>query len=370
MAFSGALESKNKLSAREAANCATGNLCRCTGYAPIIDAATSMRSSPEFSLKHRYLTPAHIKTLKAATTQELKFTTTTGHVFYAPRDIKSACAFLTTHENARILSGGTDLGVQHNKGKPIPRGLLSLHAISDLYPVTRTTKSLRIGAMASLEDLRLASEAILPELAGLLNVFASPQIKHAGTLAGNLANASPIGDTIPFLLACDALIHVTGKNAKTRQIPVTELYNGYKSLTLKKGEIMTSVEIPLNPVTRGIRFFKVSQREDLDISTVSLAIHMAEGSSQMISKTQPKASARARLAVGGVAATPIRLPKTEEYLNHHPLSADTWKKATEILQGEITPIADLRGSAAYRRVVLDHLMMSCYATLSGQGDVK
>jgi xanthine dehydrogenase small subunit len=361
MALSGAFESKKCLSAKQAKNCTTGNLCRCTGYEPIIEAATSIEQNERFNLSRRYLPTKSLVLLAKATTQELFFSTPEGTSFYAPKSLKNAISFLAKHKNVKIISGGTDLGVQHNKGRDFPDHLLSLHAIKELYKIKKTGNLLSIGSMVSLEEIRTYSKKILPEFSNLLDVFASPQIKHIATLAGNIANGSPIGDTMPFLLAADAQLKIKGKTGKLREQKLSEFYRGYKILNLKSTELIAAIEVPIDHISTNIKFYKVSQRKDLDISTVSLAIFAPSRHSSQKSKGS------SRVALGGVAATPIRLQKLETFLNSHPINPETTQRSASLLQDAIAPISDLRGSEQYRRVVLGHLITNYLTEVSNVG---
>jgi xanthine dehydrogenase small subunit len=350
MAFAGALESHANLDRKKAANCTTGNLCRCTGYEPILTAAEQMIPSSKHRLSTRYLTTEMIKAVKDATKSPLMIQTSDGRVFFAPAKLSEAGAFMKRHKDVRVFAAGSDLGVQLNKGKPFPKVTISLQAISELYKIKQTKTLLSIGSRVTLENLRFATQACHPEFSRFLDLFASPQIKHVATLVGNLANASPIGDTLPFLLATDAVIHVLSATGKSRQIPATEFFLGYKKLAMKPGEMITRVDIPVNARVPNLRLYKVSQRKDLDISAVSAAISLPVSATGSIRG--------AAVAFGGVAATPVRIEAVEKFLENQKPSEELWNKAATLLQAELHPLSDVRGTSAYRRVLVDHIFRS------------
>lgn len=348
MALTGALQEKNHLDRKTAANYLTGNLCRCTGYSPILDAAENITPSPKHDLARRYLTSAAVKTLEQITNPPLTLRSLSGLTFFAPTALKDACQFLVKNPKARILGATTDIGVQTNKGKPLPTELLSLVKVPELYNIKIERSHMTVGARVNLTELRTALQRPLPEFARFLDLFASPQIKNVATLIGNLANASPIGDTLPFLLASDADVHVVrlarGKTVK-RKIPMTEFFIDYKKLTLKPGELITSVVIPRTSRTQNIRLYKASQRKDLDISVVSGAFCLQFKKSGEVSD--------AALALGGIAATPVRLPVVERFLVGKVLSRTIVDEALVLINQSIRPLSDLRGSDSYRRVLVN-----------------
>ncbi len=350
MAFTGALETHKTLNRRQAANCTTGNLCRCTGYEPILTAAEQMTPSAKHRLATRYLTPENVRVLKAETQQPLMIKAHDGRIFFAPTTLQAASAFMKRHKEARVFAAGSDLGVQLNKGKPFPQIAMSLQAIPELYTIKRSKTMLSVGARVTLENLRIATKDCHPEFSRFLDIFASPQIKHVATLVGNLANASPIGDTLPFLLATDAEIRVLSPSGATRKIPATKFFLGYKTLALRPGEVIIGVDIPINARAQALKLYKVSQRKDLDISAVSAAIALP---------LSPQGTIRgAAVAFGGVAATPIRVAAVEALLENQKPSPELWQQATALLQQQLRPLTDVRGSSTYRRVLVEHMFKS------------
>ena len=360
------------IDAKMAANYLTGNLCRCTGYAPIVEAALTVRATEKHSVAGRYSNPAAIAdALNTATTSLL--IEHDGVKLFAPVSLREAVTFAAQNPGFKVLAAATDMGVQTNKGKPFPRVMLSLHLVNELYQAKQSRSGIVVGARVTLAQLRRLCETSAPELASFLNLFGSPQIKNVATLVGNIANASPIGDTLPFLLIAGAAVHVASRPGgkgpiHKRKIELTDLYVGYKNLALTPGEIITHVSFNATDSKELLRLYKVSQRKDMDISAISGAFSMTMAGRVKSSavNTTTHAGARktkspphvvsARIAYGGVAATPIRMPEIEAAL----VGDFTMEKAQAVahmIASAITPLSDVRGSAAYRRVTAAKLFM-------------
>lgn len=361
------------IDAKMAANYLTGNLCRCTGYAPIVEAALTVRATEKHSVAGRYSNPAAIGDALNTATKSLLIEHD-GIKLFAPVSLREAVTFAAQNPGFKVVGAATDMGVQTNKGKPLPRALLSLHLIRDLYQAKQSRSGIIVGARVTLAQLRRLCETSAPELASFLNLFGSPQIKNVATLVGNIANASPIGDTLPFLLIADAVVHVASRPGgkgptHKRNIKFTDLYVGYKKLALTPEEIITHVSFNATDSKELLRLYKVSQRKDMDISAISGAFSLTlagrakhsnfSNDLQSIAARKTKSPPRvvsARIAYGGVAATPIRMPEIEAAL----VGEFTMEKAqvvAHMIASAITPLSDVRGSAAYRRVTAAKLFM-------------
>ncbi|MBS1962397.1 MAG: FAD binding domain-containing protein [Bdellovibrionales bacterium] len=334
-------------SAREAKNATTGNLCRCTGYQPIIDAATAIDLAKCESVAARYFSKPQAADLRKIRAEALRIETD-AISFFAPRKIADAAKALAKDPEWRLLGAATDLGVAVNKGKTRLPKILSLHLVDELYAVKATAKRVTVGARVTLSELRHAVMDRVPEFARFLDLFASPQIKNSATLVGNVANASPIGDTPPFLLVAGAVLHVVGPRAK-RKIPLEKFYLGYRRTALKRGELIAAIEFDVPAATESLALFKTSQRKDLDISAVNAAFRIEWANRE---RTKIKS---ARIAFGGVAATPIRGFAAEKALAGKTPTPETLESALGALHGAITPMTDLRGTSAFRRVLVENL---------------
>ena len=356
MAMSEMLERHERADARTAANYLTGNLCRCTGYSPILEAAVAVRASETHSVARRYSNCDAVAE-SLATTKQSVLVEHEGVKFFAPVTLREAVTFAANNPGSRVIAAATDLGVQVNKGSPLPRALLSLHLIDELSVAKVTRRGVSVGARVTLAQVRRMCESVAPEFARFLNLFASPQIKNVATLVGNIANASPIGDTLPFLLIAGGVVHIASRPGGRgpvcrRSIPMTELYVGYKRLALADGEIITHVTFDRTPPRELLRLYKVSQRKDLDISAISCAFSVTRNTSGRRGATPEIASAR--IAFGGVAAMPMRLPEAEQALCGE-LTHERIEFVAHLIARTINPISDVRGSGTYRRVTAANL---------------
>ena len=328
VAMSALFEKNDRVDEEQVRDGLTGNLCRCTGYEPIIKAALSVDASGEAKLRDVY-PPFDAR-------DEVRI----GN-FYAPITLANAIAF-QREQNATILQGGTDVGVWVNKRSFRAPATLSLAKIEELYELRDDGNTIVAGANVSLSRFEDFIRDRIPELHRILKIFGSPQIRNAGTLVGNIANGSPIGDTIPYLFVAGAELEMNGGE---RVVPIGSFYLGYKKFDLKPGEIITRVRVPV--VRDTLRLYKVSRRRDLDISAFTAAIRLRTTDSHIASAT---------IAYGGVAPMVVRLPKTEAFLAGKPLRLEVFEQAGTIARGEVQPISDVRGSADYRSQLAENVL--------------
>jgi xanthine dehydrogenase small subunit len=323
----------------------TGNLCRCTGYSPILEAGKVIERSPRPKLNELYPPQEMLETVTSLAESPFELVDRSGAVpRYAigPLSLAEAVAALGRFPDATLIAGGTDLGVQFNKRRLDPTVLIDLNRIAELegidFQYDGGAHRLRIGARTTWTQLAATIMQKVPELHDIISIFGSPQIRHVGTIGGNLANASPIADSIPFFMVMEAELELLGPNG-SRLVNINDFYKGYKTLALNLGELITQIRVELPGPKETLRLIKVSRRRDLDISTLTAAIRMRvdEGTIQ-----QPK------IALGGVGPTVIRAKETERFLTGRQLTEDTMRQAGKVASSEITPISDVRGSAAYR----------------------
>lgn len=362
MTLAGKVEEKitkkeNNLNVSEAKNCLTGNLCRCTGYQPIIDAAISMDLKNVKSLKERFATHDQLQYLQKIKNESVELNSDEFN-YCAPTTINEAIQYLQKNPETRILGSTTDLGVIHNKRKIILNKALSLHLIKELNEIKVLQDEIHIGARVSLARFREFIKDKLPEFSNYLDVFASPQIKNTATVIGNIANASPIGETPPAFLVLNAQLHLEGAKGR-RIIPLSDFFLGYRKTALLSGEIITHLSFRIPQKDSSLRLYKNANRKDLDISAVNLAIKLDWNDS---SKTQIK---DLKIAAGGVAAIPLRLKKVEQFFLIHPLNAQNIDQALNLMQTEFIPLSDVRASSTYRRILVENFLKKSLMELGG-----
>ena len=311
-----------------------GNLCRCTGYRPIRDAALAVGAAPPGRLLDRLAQPAP------------RLEPIFGTSFSRPSTIEDCTAILSADPEATPVAGASDLGVESNLHGRRWKHLVSLEAIDELHAFSDTASSVRIGAALPLTEIARRSIDAPDVFHEWLELFASLPIRNRATLGGNLVTASPIGDAAPLLAALDASVHVAGSRAR-RIIPLTSFFVAYRRTAMLPGEILTAIEIP-KPLPEFVRFYKISKRRLDDISTVAACMAMDWNSSGRIR--------RARFAFGGVAATPIRVEEAERAVTGQPWNEAVVERVQQILETTLRPMSDHRGSKEFRLEVSKSLV--------------
>ena len=338
MAMAGMFETCDRVNEKQVRDGLTGNLCRCTGYEPIIKAALAIEGAPKMRDRYPNLPDA-------------SDSVTVGN-FCAPATLDEAIRFKRDHPGCTIVQGGTDVGVWVNKRNYAAPAMLSLAKIDSLNELREEDGAIVVGANTTLADFETFIADRIPELARILAIFGSPQIKNAGTLIGNIANGSPIGDTLPYLFVAGAVLEL---NNGTRSVPIDRFYLGYRKFDLQPDEIITRVRIGI--VRDTLKLYKVSRRKDLDISAFTAAIRLAMTGDRID---------RAGIAYGGVAPTVIRLPRTEAFLAGKSATLDTFEHAGRIARDEIKPISDVRGSADYRLQLAENILAKFWYETFGE----
>lgn len=333
----------------------SGNLCRCTGYASILRSANTMYAQPradrdtqaDLSLLQR----VHAEVEQAG--QELAHGEDVAHLPASGSDVAD---LLQAHPDARLLAGSTDAGLWITKRLDHPRRVVQLSRASDLRQVQRASQGLQLGAALSLTDAFAALVEEYPELDEYALRFASPAVRHWGTLGGNIANGSPIGDSMPVLLALQASLILRCGNDR-RILPLDDFYLAYQRTALRASEFIEAVSIPARPHDLFLRAYKVSKRCDDDITAASLALAVRMEGGQVI---------QARIAMGGMAAVPRRARHAEEALQGKPFESDLLPALAGALAADFQPLSDHRASASYRMKVAVQLMQR--AMLEYQGE--
>ena len=329
-----------QLTEKKVKNYLTGNLCRCTGYDAIIKAGAKVAASTARALSE-FFDDAQLAQQFSPSDEIL--IQHDGVEVMLPTTVAQA----RKHAQGRkLVAGATDLGVLFNKGKWKPQKLLSLMHIPELYEARVDGQELVVGARVSLTELEARTERLFPEFSGLLHIFASPQVKNSGTLIGNMLNASPIADTIPFLKVAEAQVVIQTLTGE-RVVNVNEFFKpGYKQLDIAPGEFVSHVRLPIT--AHRYRLFKISKRKDLDISAVTMAIRF-----ELSGETFKSFS----LAVGGVGPTVLRMPTVEKMALGARIDGSLMKRLAVELDKNITPLSDVRGSDNYRRGLCRNLLL-------------
>jgi xanthine dehydrogenase small subunit len=336
-----------------------GNLCRCTGYDSIIRSAMETDRSRLETVEVLYPAGTLLPWMNAACGEDVQIEVPDA-TFFKPVTIASAVRFLSQHPSCLIISGATDLGVQRNKGLRQFNLVMSTAGLKPLRQIAVDGSAITAGATVTLSELERATAEHIPEFSHFLAYFGSPMIKNAGTLAGNLVNASPIGDSIPALMVLGAEVEPTSDGG-TRWVPLSQFYVGYRKTVLQSGELLTRVRIPIPDREVIFKLFKVSKRKDLDISSVSAAIWMTEANDKI---------KEIRIAFGGVGPTVVRLPQVEASLIGKPTTLETFENAGAMAGRTVKPLTDVRGSDLYRRQLVENLLVKFWHERGSTGAAR
>ncbi len=330
-----------------------GNLCRCTGYRPIIDAAMRMGTYPtpaHWSRESAYSAARLAALVALRRTQSLA---TAG--FRAPRSLDELAAAFEADPAAVLLAGGTDVGLWVTQQLRDLPSIIYIGEVAELKRIRSDAAGTAIGAAVTLTEGWGAIVAAYPQLAELAQRFGSPPVRNSGTLCGNIANGSPIGDAMPVLIALGAEIELR-RGSHTRRLPLDQFYLGYQRKDLASGEFITAVIVPAPQPGRRVASYKVSKRFDQDISAVCAAF--------VVDQQGDRISA-ARIAFGGLAATPARATATEAALTGRRWNQDSIELAAAALAEDFRPLTDLRASSTYRLQAAGNLLRRFYLETAG-----
>lgn len=333
-----------------------GNLCRCTGYRPILAAAEQACADPApdpFDADREQIL-ARLNAIAPAAALQAE---TGDRRCLMPRSLDELAALCLAHPEARLLAGGSDLALevtQQHRELPL---LVHLGQVEELRRLEVRDTCLVIGAARPLADCHQALAAEYPDFGALLERFASLQIRNQATLGGNIGNASPIGDTPPLLIALDAQL-VLRRGAERRQLPLQDYFVDYKVTARQPGEFIETIIVPRARPQRTLRAYKVSKRLDDDISAVCAAF---------VLQIEDGRITDARIAYGGMAAIPKRANGCEQVLLGAPLDDATLERACAALAGDFTPLSDFRASREYRLRVAQNLLRKCFLELQQPG---
>lgn len=324
-----------------------GNLCRCTGYRPIRQAALEAWAQAESAAEDSFGPRAHgpAASLDSAAHEAC------GEKFFRPATLAELHRLRAEHPTARLIAGATELGLEVSKRFRRFPVLISIESVPELQHLEKKGGAWHIGGAVTLTRLGEAIADDFPAWAKMLWVFGSRQIRNRATLGGNLVTASPIGDSAPVLLALDASV-VLDSPCGRRTVPLADFFVAYRKTAMAEDEILLEIVVPVADLATGRSrkrdWFKVSKRREMDISTVSGCFSVETDESGRV--------AACRLAFGGVAATPARARKSEDFLVGKPWDERTIEEACRVLATEFRPISDARGSADYRAALVGDLL--------------
>jgi len=325
-----------------------GNLCRCTGYKPIIKAAKNLKNKNKIDHFSQNIKNT-IKLLKKINNKSIKIYKDNKR-YFAPRYIKELKKILKKNNSSDLLSGGTDLILNITKERKTITSIIYMNSIRELNYIKNNEKYVEVGASTPLIDLEHYIQKYYPDFTKILKRYGSPQIRNVGTVAGNIATASPIGDCLPLLLSLNAQV-ILQDLKKTKILFLDNFFINYRKTKIKKGQFIHSIRIPL--FKKNIfKAYKVSKRFDDDISSVCAAFNLE------IVKNKIQ---NVRIAYGGMDAIPKRAIFCEKILLNSLINDQTIHKAKEALEKDFKPISDVRASKSYRMEVAKNLIEKCCA---------
>ena len=335
----------------------SGNLCRCTGYRPILDAAVSMGELPIINIEEKLV----LKALKEIT---LKTSGGNNSIYHLPSDLTTLLRIRSLKSKAQLVAGCTDVGVWINKHYKRFEEIIDVTRVMELQEIERYPNHLALGAGLTLEESFSELRRDRPELTNFFNRFAGKTIRAAGTIGGNIANASPIGDSIPSLIALGSNVILTSLQrgvTKHREIALEDFYSGYRKTVIRPNEVLTWIKVPLPVNNEFTRIYKVSKRFEDDISAVCLAISI---------QTLNHRITNIRIGIGGVATTPLRARLAESSLLGQKWNESSVSNTIIILKHECNPISDVRASKNYRLHLLGELMHRYWLESQGHTQIN
>ncbi|WP_168015639.1 xanthine dehydrogenase small subunit [Halomonas salinarum] len=338
-----------------------GNLCRCTGYRPIRDAAQGMLSYPANEPSPAWKEDESLAARVAASAQARQEAadasspdTAAGEGYHRPTSLSALAALRKRHPEARLVAGATDLWLERTQQLKALPALIDLRGIAELQVLDARDDGLHIGAAVTYARLEPSLDSHFPAFARLLHRFASSQIRHRATLGGNVANASPIGDGPPVLLALDATLTLSGPGGE-RSLSADDFFLDYRQTAMAPQEVLREIRLPWLPAGRQLKVWKLSKRREDDISAVLGAFcwTMKDGLLGDV-----------RLAFGGMAAIPARARGAEAALEGQPPTEAAFAAAKQALVEDFQPMSDVRGSSDYRRIVAANLLERLRLTIT------
>jgi xanthine dehydrogenase small subunit len=325
----------------------SGNLCRCTGYQPIVSAARHMGDYPKRDCAEQVQAAAVVEFDPNAGVSREPLQQSASSQLFMPQTEAELIALLQQYPTAQLWAGGTDLGLAITQQFKTMACVIVLGRVQGLSSIEIQNKQMSLGALCSYSDVEQELTPRVPSLAELVQRIGSRQIRNLGTLGGNIANASPIGDMPPAFLALGAEVEINGIYG-LHNIALEQFFTGYKQTQLRAGEYIRRIIFNLPQENDHVFLWKISKRHDDDISAVMFALKLSIENETIIA---------AKLALGGMAATPIRAYHVESGLIGQPVNLATFKQAGRLLEQDCSPMSDVRASASYRLQVGKNLLL-------------
>ena len=338
----------------------SGNLCRCTGYRPILDAAQKMADYPAVLLDHPTIT------LQLAQIQP--DTPNLNTTYKLPGTLAQLLVARAAQPKAQLVAGCTDVGLWVNKMHKQFDAVIDVTRVAELRRIEQRGGDLVIGAAATLQEAFTALLRDWPELKTFAARFAGLPVRNSGTLGGNVSNGSPIGDSMPLLIALKSRLVLASVRGE-REMPLEDFYTGYRQNLLAADEVVAFIKVPASTRTFSkaslqttlLRAYKISKRYDDDISAVCLVLNM---------KLDAGVVSDISIGAGGVAATPVRALQSEAALSGQTWSLASVQAAMRVLRAEFEPISDMRASSTYRRQVLGNLLQRFWLESQGEQHIN
>lgn len=334
----------------------TGNLCRCTGYRPILEAtkkACVHKGIDHFTAKESEI----LKLLNEINKTKSISIETNKQKYFVPFTKRDALKFRQKNPSAIIINGATDIALQVTKKKETLHEIIDLSQVSDLKKIKRNKSKIEFGSGVPIEEVKNTCQNTIPAIYEMLSVFGSKQVRNKATLGGNIGSASPIGDTLPVLMAHDARVIVENLKQK-REIKLTEFITGYRQTQLAADELITRIIIPIPDKKTIYKSYKISKRKDLDISTVSGGFKL---------KLNKNIVENISLYYGGMAATTKDSTQASGFLIGKEWNRENIEKAIEFIQQDFIPISDARAFADARKIMAGNLLMKFWSETCKKG---
>ena len=349
MSLTGLFEGEDPIDDNALRTNLAGNLCRCTGYEPILAAGLAVDRANVRPLSNLYPSRVMVEEL-AACAQSSLLIKTGERVLFRPIRVEEAVVFRAHHPGAVITAGATELGLERNMRGLEPPAILSLAGMSELAKITLDDGVLSVGANVTWARLEAFAQGSLPDIRALTERFGSPQIRNVATLVGNIAHGSPVADSLCFLTIVAAELEMVSIRG-TRRVAIKDFHTGPKQTVVAPDEIITRVMIPLPAPDEIVKLYKISKRKEMDVSTFRAGIRISRNGERIES---------AAIAYCGVGPTVLRLRRTEAFLAGRPFSEATFREAGTVARAEVEPISDVRGSRSFRLKLAENILLKFY----------